>query len=94
MAVPRPNGNPNIRNIKSPGRPKGVKNAKTIAIEKAREAYAAKMVTKWGELTDVQLKEALKKENRQEREFVINQTIGRATETKKLEAEIDITLDF
>ena len=94
--MPNPKGNPNIAQIGATlgGKPKGSKNWKTIAKENARNKYEDKLAKEFDEITDVQFQEAKKKENRQERQYVTDQYIGRATETRKIELEIDMDLEL
>ena len=86
--------NPNISELgkKYGGRNLGAKNKKTIAKEQAREAFDKVMLEKFQEMNIVSRTEGLKPENRQERQYITDQVIGRPIETKKVELDIDLDL--
>jgi len=82
------------KSMLSPNTGKRGRGRKTIAKEMARSAYEAKILEEWYKLVDVQLKEATKPKNRQERQYVIDQVIGKAEKRGKADVEVEIDLDF
>ena len=84
----------NKKALLSPRIGKRGKNKKTIAIEDARRAWAEEQLAYLPQIIQIQRTEALKPENRQEREYVLNQLIGRATETIKVMEDIVLKLDI
>ena len=88
--------NPNIAQIGAElgGRPIGSKNKYTIYKENARKMYEEKLALEFEEISDISFKEAKKEPNTKERMYVTDQMIGKATETKKIELEIDMDLEL
>ena len=88
-------GNPNMSELgkKYGGRTLGAKNKSTILKEKAREAFEKEQLEDWVGLSKLANREAMKAKNRQERQYVIDQVIGRPTETKKIEIDVEFDLD-
>ena len=88
--------NPNIAQLgkESYGRPVGSKNKSTISKENARRIYEEKLAERFDKMTDVQFNAAVKEENSRERMYAIDQMIGKPTETKKIELEIDMDLEL
>lgn len=76
------------------GRSKGSQNQSTISKENARKMYEEKLALHFEEISDIAFKEAKKDENTKERIYVTDQMIGKATETKKIELEIDMDLEL
>lgn len=72
------------KGMKSPNVGKRGKSKTTIALEEARSIWAAKQLEHLPKLAEVQSKEALKPKNRQEREYVLNQLLGKAKETVEM----------
>ena len=70
--------------LESPNHGKRGKNKSTIALEDARTEWAREQLKHLPQLTKVQATEALKPENRQEREYVLNQLLGKAKETVEM----------
>jgi len=73
-------------------KPKG-KQPKTLEKEAAREIFNRKVDERWGDLIDMQIKQALIAKNTQERKTVIEQRQGRAVETVTHEGEIEFTFE-
>ena len=69
------------------------KQKKTLEKEAARDIFNRKVDEKWGELIDMQIKQALIAKNSQERKTVIDQRQGRAVETVTHEGEIEFTFE-
>jgi len=61
------------------------KGKKTLEIEELRRIFKLKVSEFWNEILDAQIRDALK--DRQAREYVINQVIGRAKERQELEIQ-------
>lgn len=55
--------------------------------QEARERYVKKIFPKLKELTEVQLAEALLPQNSRERQYVINQLVGKPTELQKINTD-------
>jgi hypothetical protein len=73
------------------GRHKGSRNKKTIAKEKAREAFELAQLKKWEKISDAQAEEAVK--NFKAREYTINQVIGKPKEIIEHEGTLRILID-
>jgi len=72
------------------GMQKGQKAKKTIAKEKAREAFELAQLKKWEKISDAQAKDAIK--NYKAREYTINQVIGKPRETIELKDKVRILI--
>jgi len=57
------------------------------AEQQARELYFKKLIPKLKQLTEVQLAEALLPQNSRERQYVINQLVGKPTELQKVNTD-------
>ena len=75
------------------GRPKGAKSQATIDKEKAREIYLQRLADDLHELTDIQLEQAKKPENAQERMYALNQVVGKAIEKVEVEQTTTLKVD-
>lgn len=73
------------------GRKKGSKNKKTIAKEKAREAFDLEQLQKWKQISKAQAREALK--NFKAREYTINQVIGKPREVIEHKGSLKVLID-
>ena len=72
------------------------RNKKTIDQEVQRELFNKMVDAKWGDIIGAHIDSSLipGKEGNDPRRYIINQRVGKPTEHIKLDAEIDITMDF
>lgn len=87
-------GKASIENGKLGGRPKGTKSYKTIAKENAREAYLDFMVNELPEIFAVQAQAAKDPENFNERQYILNQAVGKAKEVVEVQGEVELKLNW
>ena len=73
------------------GGSRGKKNH-TLLSEKMRASFIKAAYKVWPQLTKMEMAEALT--DSKVRHYVIDQSVGRAQERQKLEADIELTLDF
>ena len=78
---------------KTGGRKIGSKNKTTIAKEQARSEYERLMLEEFGEIAMIQREEAQKRENVQERQYVLNQLLGKPKESVEISGEIGFNFD-
>ena len=80
------------------GRPIGhhTKHRKTIEQEAQRELFNKMVDDRWGDIIKAHIKSSLipGKEGNEPRKYIIDQRVGRPMEHIKVDAEIDITMDF
>ena len=81
-------------NGKKGGRPAGSKSWKTIEVEKAREFYMQEVARHLPELVATQIEAAKDPANTNERQYAVNQLIGKPRETIEVEADISLKIDL
>ena len=80
-------------NGKLGGRPEGSKNQSTLDREHAREYYLEQLKSNVEKLTQVHVEQALKPENGKEREYALNQLIGKPVEKMEVEQTTTLKVD-
>ena len=75
------------------GRPKGSKTWKTIAKEKAREFYLNELAKNIAELSHIHIEAAKAPENTNERQYALNQLIGKPVEKVEVEQTTTLKVD-
>lgn len=80
-----------VQNGKLGGRRKGRKNDKTIAKEEARKVFEEMQLKHWLAITEAQAKDAM--QDRQAREYSINQVIGKPKEVVEMTVDASVKLD-
>lgn len=80
-------------NGKLGGRPKGSKNWDTIAVEKAREYYLEQVAKHLPPLVSIHLEEAFQPENQKEREYALNQILGKPKESVEVDIKGNLKVD-
>lgn len=58
------------------GRPKGLKNKKTLEDEALRDVFRKKVQEKWDDLIDAQIKDAIK--NYKARQYIFDRLLGKS----------------
>ena len=67
------------------------KHKKTLEKEALRDVFLEKVRKKWGKIIDAQIEDAMKKY--QPRQYLIDQTMGKALDRQSSELEIGIDWD-
>ena len=75
------------------GRPKGLKNKKTLESEALREMFKKKVQEKWGDLVYAQIEEA--SENYKARQYIFDRLLGKSKpEESGLDEGINLIIDI
>lgn len=72
---------------------KGTKNRATILKEKARDEYERLILSEFGTIVKIQKEAAKDRDNVQERQYVINQIIGKPVERVEVSGELEFNFD-